>query len=236
MTTACLIGVLALLAACGGGESNEKTDPVLPAQEILVSTSKRLAETRSLTFRLNIEGETYIDDNREIRLLGATGDLVRPDRVRTSFKAKVRNLATVSIQLIVIGETTWSTDLVTGQWGPAPDVFEYNPGVLFDTKQGIGPVIDSVTDGVRQPDETIDGQAAYRIQAQVTEEVIGPLTSNTMAGSPVTIDFWVAVDTLDLLRVQLQEPASAERQDPATWTLELMDHGKKISIEPPVED
>ena len=55
--------------------------------------SKRLAETPTVHFALDVQGETFIDTGRNIRLLGAEGDLRRPDRVRTAFQAEVMDRA-----------------------------------------------------------------------------------------------------------------------------------------------
>ncbi len=55
-----------------------------------------------------------------------------------------------------------------------------------------------------------------------------------MKGSPVAVDLWIDIQTGDLLRVRLEEPTSAEKDDPATWTLDLYDQGDKVEIESPV--
>ena len=55
-----------------------------------------------------------------------------------------------------------------------------------------------------------------------------------MTGSPVTVDLWIDRETDDLLRARLAEPPQPDKENPATWTLDLVRHGEEVSIEPPV--
>lgn len=222
------------LAGCGGAAPGPAPtpSPALTSGEILAAASKRLAETPTVGFTLDIKGDTFVDSAGTIRLLSASGDLRRPDRVRTEFKAEVLGRA-VTLQLITIGDETWITNIIDGSWGPAPAEFAYRPDVLFDTQDGLGPVMGRVTDVSLLPDEKIDGVDAWRLTAQVPQEVIGPLTYNTIQGSPVTVDLWVDKATNDMLRARLSEPPQ-DGKTPAVWTLDLMRHGKEVEIEPPV--
>ena len=202
------------------------------AIDILARASARLAAIGAVHFDLAIEGTTYIDKTRTIQLLEADGDLSRPDSVATEFKIKVA-VATLSVQLITIGEESWSTNIVTGDWGSAPAEFGYSPAILFDTQNGIGPVMGKVKDARLLPDEEIDGRRVHHVAGLVDQEVIGPITGDTMSGSPVAVDLWIDRETDDLLRARLAEPETPENDDPATWTLELTDHGKQVTIESP---
>ena len=230
--------VLLLLAARGvDGKASQATPaatPVPPAVEILSRASARIAETETVHFTLEIEGETYIDDGNTIQLLEAEGDLVRPDRVSTEFKIKVA-VATLTIRLVKIGNQTWSTNPVTGSWGEAPPEFSYSPGILFDTEEGIGPVMGKVRDPQLLEDEEIDDREAHHVAGIVDQEVIDPITGHTMDGFPVAVDLWIDRETDELLQVRLAEAKTDEDDDDAaTWTLVLSDHGEQVTIEPPV--
>ena len=203
------------------------------AVELLERASRRLAETETVRFELAVEGQTALDAEGNILLKEAEGELRRPDRVRASFQAQVLE-QNVTLQLITIGVETWTTDLLTGEWQPAPEEFAYRPSVLFDNQEGIGPVMSRVGQAELLGDEEIDGREVYRVRAVVEESVIGPLTYETMVGSPVTVDLWIDRETDDLLRAELREPSSEAKPEPATWTLELFDHGEDVTIESPV--
>ncbi len=223
-----------LLAACGGDPPATPTPtPELTSEEILARASRQLADTQTVAFALNVEGDTFIDPVGALRLLSATGHLQRPDRVATEFRASVAGRA-ITLQLITVGEQTWMTNVLTGDWEPAPPEFAYRPDVLFDNQQGLGPVMGRVEGVERLEDEDLDGRATFHLRAEVPDSVIGPLSYNTLKGSPITVDLWVAQDTGDLLRARLAEPPGEDRPNPAVWTLDLSGHGEQVTIEPPV--
>ncbi len=231
-----LLGAVCVLAlgACGPAENEAVTPESPPAPAALLEmASKRLAETPTVHFALEVQGETFIDSGRNIRLLGAEGDLRRPDRVRTAFQAEVMDRA-ISLQLVTIGEQSWTTNILTGEWENAPLEFAYQPDTLFSTQDGIGPVMGRVQNAQRLDDEEIEGQSTYHLRATVDQSVVGPLTYYTITGDPVTVDLWIDQETHDLLRARLSEPPGPERPNPAVWTLNLSHHGQDVSIEPPV--
>jgi hypothetical protein len=231
-----LLGAASVLAlgACSPAENESVTPASTPTPAALLElASKRLAETPTVHFALDVQGETFIDTVRNIRLLGAEGDLQRPDRVRTAFQAEVMGRA-ISLQLITIGKQSWTTNILTGEWDNAPLEFAYQPDILFSTQDGIGPVMGRVQNAQRLEDEEIEGRPTYHLRATVDQSVVGPLTYYTITGSPVTVDLWIDQETHDLLRARLSEPQGPERPNPAVWTLNLSHHGQDVSIEPPV--
>ena len=221
----------------GGAAAANQTETAAPsgtptAVDLLARASRRLAETQSVHFRLDVEGETFVDEGEEIRLVEAEGDLQRPDRVATTFKAEVFTRI-ITLNLITIGDQTWTTNILTGDWEIAPPEFAYRPAVLFDNQEGIGPVMGRVQDVELRGEEEIDGRPAHHVVARVDESVIGPLTYETMSGSPITVDLWIDRESDDLLRARLAEPPGVS-DDPATWTLDLSEHGEQVAIEAPV--
>lgn len=227
-------GSVLALGACGPTENAAITpEPTATPAALLEMASKRLAETPTVHFALDVQGETFIDAGGNIRLLGAEGDLQRPDRVRTAFQAEVMDRA-ISLQLVTIGDQSWTTNILTGEWEDAPLEFAYQPDILFSTQDGIGPVMGRVENVERREDEEIEGQPTYHLHATVDESVVGPLTYYTITGSPVAVDLWIDQETHDLLRARLSEPPGPERPNPAVWTLNLSHHGEEVSIEPPV--
>ena len=230
--------VLTLLTsrAAPSVKADDATPPAGPptaAQTILIEASKQLAATPTIRFELKVEGDTFIDDGKSLRLLEASGELVRPESVRTDFKLKVMGTVTISTSMIIIGDQRWSTDLITGSWGDAPEEFGYDPGILFDNQNGIGPVMDRVQDPTQLDDEKVHDRDAYHITAQVKPDILDELTSGTMTGDPITVELWIDKETYDVLRVRLTEPDTVTDREPAVWTLDITDQGKEFTIEPP---
>ncbi len=221
------------ISSPGTPASTDEATPIDAPTAILALASERLANTETVRFSLAIEGTTFIDPAHTIQLLNASGLLVRPDRMSSSFKAKVAG-AVVALKLITIGSTSWMTDLITGDWGIAPEEFGYEPNILFDSTQGLGPVMMQLQEPRMLDPEEIRGRDAYHIMATVPRPIIDPVTAYTMTGDPVAVEVWIDRETGDLLRIKLVEPPSPENADPATWVLNISDHGKRATIEPPV--
>lgn len=228
-----MLATVLFLTACGMGAAPPPSPTPRPTPDkILAAASAKLAETQSVHFALVVDGESFIDTGHTIRLLGAEGDLVRPDRVQTTFQAEVMGNA-ISLQLITIGQESWATNLLTGAWGPAPIEFSYRPDILFSTQDGIGPVMGRVQNITLLDDEKVGDRWAYHLQADVDQDIVGPLTYYTIQGSPVRVDLWIDRETSDLLRARLSEPPGPDRPKAAVWTLDLSHHGGEIAIEPP---
>ncbi|MDQ3654280.1 MAG: LppX_LprAFG lipoprotein, partial [Chloroflexota bacterium] len=173
------------------------------------------------------------EESGTIQLESAEGDLARPDKVAVEFRVSLLGATTVSIRMITVGERSWTTDLITGNWGDAPPEFGYNPSILYDNQNGLGPVMGKIDDPRIEGTEEIDDRDAHRVVGTATSEVIGPVTAYTMTGETVGIELWIDVETSDLLRLKLVEPESDEKDDPATWELNLSGFNQKVIIEPP---
>ena len=230
--------LLSLLSACGGGgkstesPATETTVVELSPAEILTRASKQLASTQSVAFDLAVTGETWIDTKDTIQLLAAKGNLIRPDKVYTEFKIKIVKSVTLSMKLITIDEKHWSTDLITGKWTAAPEEFGYNPSILFDNQNGIGPVMDKIFNATRRPNETVQGRDCYVITATVSQDVIGELTSNSMTGD-VSVELWIDTQNFDLLQANLSESPDVTSHVPAGWVLTLTEQDKPMQIDAP---
>lgn len=234
------ITLLALIAtepaATTGSIGTATPAPMSEAQALLQKASERLAETETVRFNLEVEGDTYIDDAQEIRLISARGDLARPDSVDVEFQVELLGSQTVSIRMISIGDESWTTDLLTGEWAPSPEEFGYNPTVLFDNQNGLGPVAGRLEDPEIGGKEEIGGREAWKVVGTVSEEVIEPMTSGTIQGDEITITLWLDAETHDMLRLMIEEPDDVVKENPATWTMTLTGHDSDLTIEKPDVD
>jgi len=228
-----LLMVVAVLTGCGGDDPEPTSQASANPVQVLTSASQRMAETEAMHFKLAVDGQTYVDPSEEIQLVSAEGDLVRPNKVRVQFQVELFGAGNVSIRMVTIGNESWTTDLLSGNWGPAPVEFGYDPTILFDNQGGLGPVLNRLVEPKLTADEEIDGRSTYHIDATAAEGSIGPLTGETMVGNPVAVSVWIDKATSDLVQVKLVEPASSGKDQPATWVMTLTDHGEQVEIAPP---
>lgn len=232
-TLAILSVTLLFLAACGSEDSSGLDDDI-SAETVLANASQRMADTESMRFDMRVQGETYIDEGRTIRLIHAFGELARPDMVSVEFQIEVLGAQTVSIRMISVGQENWTTDIVTGRWVEAPPEFGYDPSVLYDNQEGLGPVVGKILNPDLLGTEEINGRQAYHIRGSSSGETIAPMTNNTMHGDDIGIDVWIDGASWDILRVIVDEPEGPQAPNPATWTMNLTDHNEPVTIEPPV--
>jgi len=218
-----------VLAACRDDSDDGGEAPSV--EEIVDSAVTAWDETESAHFSLEVEGTAYLDSDETIILRSAEGDATRPDAVEADAKISAGFL-TVDIGLVFIGDDAYMTDLITGNWGPAPDGFSYNPAVLFSDTEGLGPVLREMQGTELVGEEEIDGTAAYHLRGTVAEELISELTANTITGDPINVDVWFATDDYRALQLVLGTPPDAEGE-PTQWTIMLSDHGAPVTIEAP---
>lgn len=208
-------------------------DPAI--EDVLADTAERLEETETMEFVMELEGTTYVDGAETIQLLGAEGVMQRPDRVDVTFTAIVLDRQQISIRMINIGDDSWITDIVTGQWVPSPPEFGYNPSILYDEEFGLGPVMSRMNDPEISGTDEIDGRDAWHITATADGDIIKAMTSDTMRGSEHALDIWVDQETNDILQISITEPTDEDLEDPATLTLKLSEHDEDVTIEQPTD-
>lgn len=204
-------------------------------EDVLAAATERLNETETMDFVMELEGTTYVDAAETIQLLSAEGTMQRPDRVDVTFTAIVLGRQQISIRMINIGDDSWITDIVTGKWVTSPPEFGYNPSILYDEEDGLGPVMERMNEPEIAGSEEIDGKDAWHITATADGEIIKVMTSDTLRGSEHTLDIWVDKETNDILQISIAEPTDEDLEDPATLTLKLSEHDKDVTIEPPTE-
>jgi hypothetical protein len=218
----------ALLAACRGGSESDDTPSV---DEIVDSAATAWDETESAHFSLEIEGDAFLDDDETLALQAATGEGARPDSVEASAQVAAGFLV-VDVGLIFIGDDAYMTDLITGNWGPAPDDFSYNPAVLFSDTEGLSPVLREMEGVELVGREEVEGVQTYHLRGQVSQDAISELTAGTIEGDPITVDMWFATDDYRAIRIVLSTPEGSE-EDATVWTITLSDHNQPVEIEEP---
>jgi hypothetical protein len=228
----CLLVLLAFAVAACGGNAAKSGDVDTPT--LLAKTSERLNAVKSVHFTAAIEGAAYIDTARTIQLRSATGDIVVPDQMQAKIQIAL-GAANADVSLVTIGDDKYQTDLLTGRWGPAQPGFDYSPTILFDRSQGLSSVLGKLREVERAGEETVDGQAAYRLRAKVDRATIQPITSGAIEGDPVGAELWIARDSYNLLKLVLTEPKTPDKDKPAVWTLTLDKYDQPVTITRPAQ-
>jgi lipoprotein LprG len=228
-----LIATFGLLSIPGALAQDSPATPESDARAMIARASDRLADTQTMQFELEVDGDSYIDESNTMRIVAARGDLARPDMVDVEFQINILGAQNVTIRMISIGKDSWTTDLLTGKWGPSPPEFGYNPSVLFDNQEGLGPVAGRLQNPTVEGSEEVGGRDAWKITGTVDEETIEPLTSGVIKGDEIGISIWIDKENDNILRIVIEEPEIEGKENPATWTMTLTGHGNDVEIEAP---
>jgi hypothetical protein len=231
-----ILFVTALVLAVPGATRTlaENAEGDASVTDIIAQSSTLIANATSVHFNLKVEGDSFVDDGGAIRLLNASGQLLRPDRVSADFQVQVLGAGNISVKVVTIGSQSWTTDIITGRWTDAPPEFTYDPSVLFDTQHGIGPVMDKMLNPKLDGTEEIGGRDAYKVSGTASKEDISELTSGNMIGEEFPLQLWVDQDTGELLQIVLAEPEDNGKENPATWTMKLSGYNDDVEIDAPV--
>jgi hypothetical protein len=73
---------------------------------------------------------------------------------------------------------------------------------------------------------------AHKVTGTVAADRVEEITAGTIGGEEIDVTLWIGVEDAKLLRVVLTEPEGV-RESPATWTLNLTDHGENVEIDAP---
>lgn len=232
-----ILGLLILAVGCRNGD-DEKGDQgagasptALTAESVLAAAGDRWATTDTAHFKLTVDGDAFIDSAQSIKLLGAEGDIKRPDAVKADAKVDIQ-ITQANVSLIAIGDQAWMTNFISGNWEPAPADFSYNPSILFDDQNGIKPILAKLANPELQGEESVDGHDARKVTGTVGEQTVDRVTSGSIQGDAIDVTLWVDAETNDLLRVSLKEPEGV-REKPVEWTLDLSKQGEAVDIQPP---
>ncbi|HUG14021.1 MAG TPA: LppX_LprAFG lipoprotein [Thermomicrobiales bacterium] len=218
-----------ILAGCIRDSDPSEEEPTV--EEVLRGAREQWDSTESAHFVLEVDGDAYLDSAESIRLRSADGDILRPESVSASARISVA-LLTLDMSLIAVGGEMFMTNFVSGRWERAPDDFSYDPSILFSDTSGIGPVLEALENSTLDGSERVGSVATHMVSGTVDESDVSDITAGAIEGEDIRVTVWIGVDTAHIYRVTLAEPEGV-RDEPATWTLDLNDHGAPVTIEPP---
>jgi lipoprotein LprG len=234
-----LVLLVTTTAACMGdnddGDDNDAAaSPAaeVTPEQVLEDASAAWAETESAHFVLEVDGDAYLDEDETIKLVSAEGDIKRPGSVKANATVDAQ-ISVLDISLVAVDGEIFITNLLSGNWEEAPEDFSYDPSMLFSDTDGIGPIMTDLENPELDGTEDVNGQSAHRVTGTVAANRVAEITAGTIAGEDIDVTLWIGVEDAKLLRVVLTEPEGV-RESPATWTLNLTDHGKDVEIEAPV--
>lgn len=215
-----------------GSKQSSPTSTPVTAEGVISAAAQRWSQTNTAHFKLDVEGNAFVDNEQTVALRSAEGDLKRPDSVKATAKMAV-SLVTLDVSMVAIGNQMWITNFVTGKWEIAPADFGYNPAVLFSDTDGIGPVLTQLQSPKLEGDEDVGGHAAHVISGTVAKAAIDKITAGAIETDNAPVKVWISTDKADILKVVISGAATTAGAEESTWTLLVTDHDKDVTIEQP---
>jgi hypothetical protein len=221
-----MITLLPVITACG---QEETPLPSLSAEDIITNTIQKLDSTTSFHFKLAHEGGgTPIAMGLE--LLEATGDMTKPDKLKTAVSATLSGLL-VKVDVITIGSTTYMTNPLTREWEILPESF--SAIAIFDPNTGIISILSGIIEPTVEEGDN-DHKVSYHIKGEIPVESLRPITLNSIEGTTVIVDIWVDPEDFSIDKVRLEGRITETEKSGIIRTLEFSDFDKKVEIEPPL--
>lgn len=211
---------LALVLACA--------PPAPTAIELLEKAALKVASATSVHFTLLRVGDPIVLDRASgLSFTEATGDLKAPDRVRAKTKV-ISPVGALTLDVIWLPEGAFVSNPFTGAFTQLPTRPSFDPSVLVSAEGIPGILRSSVRNATIVGTEKLAAVEAHHIRADADGSKLSALTGGVVISGTHTVDVWIDVATLQLLRLVAAEPGGV-----ASWRLDLSDYDKPVEISKP---
>ena len=156
----------------------------------------------------------------------AEGDVISPDKISTDFSGSFGGFA-VKSSLITIGDKSYMTNPLTGQWEDVPT--DVSPLGFFNPRQGIASMMSQVTSPTLLP----GGGDSIRVQGRIPAEALAPLLGATVKGTTVAVELAIDANELYLLEAVFDGRVTPTEIDGVIRVIRLSRFNEPITIEPP---
>ncbi len=221
------------LAGCAGRDL-----PDIPAEEIIQHSVERMKNMAGFSFLFERSGApAYLDLDETLNFRRAEGVFVSPDAVSAHVRIIVPGLV-VETDIVSIGSSQWSTNILTGQWEQLPPEWGFNPTVMFDPEIGIQAALASGLTELELVNteelEEVPGLELYVIKGMMDGEAIYRTSYGLIGPGRVKVTIWIAPDTYEAHRLILTEVGMNEED--TVWRFDFWDFDQVIEISLPSLD
>ncbi len=205
------------------------TPTPLTALEIIDKSSEKIQGINSFHFVLDqVGGGTPIGMGLEMNK--AVGDVARPDRLKTTISGTMAGMF-IEVQLISVGEVTYITNPLTGQWELLPT--EFGALSVFDPNTGIAAIMRGIADPTKLSDEEVDGVLCYRLRGSIDSGDLGPITGSSVEGVAIDTEVWIGKEDFFVRLIKLEGKITESEVPGIVRTLKLSNFNEEVSIELP---
>jgi hypothetical protein len=222
-----LLSAALVAAGCSGGDSDPTT--TLPSVEaVLAEAALTMQEVDTLSYEIELTGAPITLLGVELR--GARGQYAAPDASQAVLTAAIGGLV-IELGTIAIGETSWVTNPLTGDWDEYTGSRAFNPAIMFDPELGWRPLL---TEDISQARlvTPVEGDT-YLVAGTAAGARVEVLTAGLVESQPVALELSVDRSTGHVTRMDF---STVGESGETRWVLDLSEFGAEVSIDPPRVD
>ena len=216
--------VLITLIAPACARSDTSDEPVPPVEKVLADSHAAMSVLTSAGFAMSVSGAPI--EVTGLEFVDAEGTYLAPDRGEAVLMLRINDI-TIGVGTISVGDRTWVTDPLTGQWSELARGVGFNPALLFGdegwTALLAGALTDPAIHGIRGGRFVITGTAPA--------ERVARLTAGVVTGQAVDIEF--GIDTGSSL-VETAQFTTTSPDGDTEWSIRLGPFDEATEIEPPL--
>jgi hypothetical protein len=214
-----IIAAAVVLAACGGSSATE-----LPLAEVLATAGSQFDALESVRFSIEVDGvPVYFDDEGTLAATAADGQYSAPGSFQALVDVTAFGLAT-QLGAISVGEDRWVTNPVSGEWDLLAIGTGFDPLVLFDPVDGVGPTVAGL-------DATlVSFDSRYHISGSVGGPTVKVLTAGLLEEGELDIDLSIDANSLQIVEIAFDTESDGGL---SSWTISFSEFDEPVTIEPP---
>ena len=215
-----LLGLMLLLAACGG-------TPPPDAHQLIKDAQAAIQRVTSYHFKL-------VTDNPgtggTLPITSADGDILVPDKLKANANALLLGNS-VQVQIIAIGNQQYI--FLLGTWQTTTGLLD--PRTLSDPQKGVAAILGHIQNPSTPSDSSVGGRSCWNINGKLDPLYLAGITGG---GAPAgtTDDVSTCIGKSDKLPYQIIIKGQAATGDTSKTvrTLTLSNFGEQVTIEAPV--
>lgn len=220
------VGVMLVAAGCSGGSAESTTSTTAPTvEEILTASAVTMQAVDTLRYEIELSGAPITLLGIELR--SARGKYAAPDSSEAVLEAAIGGL-TIELLTIAIGDTSWVTNPLTGDWDEYTGSRAFNPAIIFDPALGWLPLLTQDINDARLV-EPLDSDS-YVVTGTAAGARVETLTAGLVESQPVVIRLDIERATGLVTRMDF---TTRGEEGETRWLLELSEFGDPVLIDPP---
>lgn len=229
-----LFSILSMVMMLGGCSGEATPTREIPPEEIIDLSLKQFGEMSGFEFQVERTGEpAFIDVDNSISFRRAEGVFVFPNKVETTVRVIAPGIVT-EIEIIVIGESQWETNLLTGEWQEAELTYGFNLAALFNPEIGIQSILATDLQAVEllgmEELEELPGLKLYAMAAVMEGDRVHDVTYGMIDKDTLDVKLWIQPGSYELHKIIMIDPADEGEEEDTVWEIEFWNFDKEFQI------